>query len=150
VRYGWDANPESWSRLKVITSGRTWSRTYLEEHYRSSVPASPGIYVICAAATHMHLDGELLNGLYNAIYIGQSGNLRRRFCEHAGGTTPVRQALHTFRRLDYWFTVASPESLSVIEQSYIDALGPTCNRINVMATVGDPVRAGAPIRPNRR
>ena len=80
--------------------------------------------------------------LYNAIYAGQTTNLRQRFQNHVQGYGNLIQAKNTFRRLDFWFTSVRSAELDEIEQLLLDTLGPTANIINVKARIGEPMPAG--------
>lgn len=143
MHYGWRLDVEAWRRLAAACEGRPWERTFLEPPYYSVVPNVAGVYVICASLNYMDLSSNLLDRLYNALYVGQSRDLRRRFNEHVNGYRSMAKALVTFRRLDYWYTKVEASSLSFIEQRLIDALGPVANSINVTARVNEPVPAGA-------
>lgn len=127
--------------LVEACDGCVWRRTFLEESYEVQVPTSAGVYLICASARI--LLGRGAAGLYNAVYVGQARDLRRRFREHLRGYGNVPKARMTFRRLDYWYISASPSDLDRIEQAFLDALGPSANDRNVRARIGEGVPAGA-------
>jgi hypothetical protein len=80
--------------------------------------------------------------LYNAIYAGQTTNLRQRFRKHVQGYGDVVHAKNAFRRLDFWFASVESADLNDIEQLLLDSLGPTANVKNVKARIGEPVPAG--------
>ena len=114
-----------------------------EDGYRASVSQKSGVYIICASMEYMTVSGGPLLRLYNAIYVGQTRCLRRRFREHVDGYRSIRDAIVTFKRLDFWYTEAQVPDLNPFEQCLIDALGPVVNTINVRVRVQDPVPAGA-------
>lgn len=143
MRYGWRLDLDTWKRLADACQGRPWQRTFLESAYEPLVPKAAGVYVICASVKYMDLSSNLLDQLYNALYVGQSRDLRRRFNEHIHGYRSMAKALVTFRRLDYWYTKVETSSLSFIEQRIIDALGPVGNTINVTARINEPIPAGS-------
>lgn len=142
MRYGWRIDPGPWRGLEAALAGRKWRRTFLEADYKANVPRSSGVYMICGSPSTVPVDGDALKEIYSVVYVGQSNNLRQRFSKHVRGYGEVRQALKTFRRLDYWFTGAVPQELNRLEQLLIDAFGPPANGKNVTATIGDPIPAG--------
>ena len=147
MRYGWQFNVSLWTQLAAVCRAREWKRTYLEDTYQDSIPTDPGVYMICASvqdglATLGSAD-RLYKKLYNAVYVGQAVNLRRRFAQHVRGYGNVPKARAVFRRLDYWHTTALETELDALEQCLIDVLGPAANDRNVTARVGDPVPAGS-------
>ena len=142
MRYGWNLDSASWGRLKQMVDAREWKRVYLEELYISQVPSSPGVYLICARAQDVPLSGKVMELLYNAIYVGQSKNMRTRFRNHLAGYRNVQVAKLTFRRLHFWFTELNIQDLDNVEQLLLETLGPSANAINVKAKVGQPVPAG--------
>ena len=83
--------------------------------------------------------------LYNAIYVGQASDLRRRFREHVRGYRDVVHAESIFRRLEFWYSEFERRNLGEIEQLFLDALGPTANGKNVKARIGEPIPAGRTI-----
>lgn len=147
IRHGWQLNSTFWSRLANACGPRKWKRTYLEDTYRFSMPNAPGVYLICVSA----LDGldttggehRLYKQLYNAIYVGQTTNLRNRFADHVRGNNDIRKARTIFRRLHFWYASAAKDELNDLEQCFLDALGPTANDRNVMASIGKPIPAGS-------
>ena len=147
MRYGWQFNVSHWAQLAAVCRAQEWKRTFLEDTYRRSVPTRPGVYMICASAK----DGlatagsadRLYKKLYNAVYVGQAVNLRRRFAQHVRGYGNVRKARAIFRRLDYWHTTTPKTELNALEQCLIDVLGPAANDRTVTARIGDPVPAGS-------
>lgn len=147
MRYGWQLEGVLWDHLAAGCESTRWTRTYLEDMYRQNVPATPGVYLICASAQDGLVFTEsperVFQVLYNAIYVGQSNNLRRRFAQHVRGYGNVPRARTIFRRLDYWYTGVTSEKLDELEQCLINALGPTANDRNVLAIVGKPVPAGS-------
>lgn len=145
MRYGWRLNGACWRQLGDQVAGCHWKRTYLEENYANQVPVTPGVYLICAGAKDVPLEGRVMERLYNAIYAGQATNLRRRFRQHVSGYGAVQDAKSTFRRLDFWYTPAHVADLDDMEQMLIDAFGPPANGKNVKARIGEPVPAGRTI-----
>ena len=147
MKYGWQLEASLWIRMGMACGTREWKRTYLEETYGLSIPTTPGVYLICAsvqdglAATGV--SGRFYKQLYSAIYVGQAGNLRRRFAQHVRGYGNVHNARNIFRRLDYWYATALRSELDELEQCFIAVLGPAANDRNVMAYIGKPIPAGS-------
>lgn len=143
IRSGWALEAEPWEHLSEALAGRPWKRTYLERIYAQSVTTDSGVYVICASLQHLRVTGRLMDHLYSAVYVGQALDLRQRFGQHVAGYREVRQALRTFRRLDFWYAQVDRCELDECEQSLIDAIGPSVNSINVRVRVGRPIPAGS-------
>ena len=147
MRYGWNLDAERWRDLERTISQYEWSRTYLERDCTTKVPEESGIYVICASTSRIHAnDNRLLNQAYNAIYAGQSKNLRRRFVCHVRGYGEVKRAKNTFGQLEFWFSVIEESLLSNVEQLFIDTFGPPANEKNVKVQIGNPIPAGRLLR----
>ena len=124
-----------------------WKRTYLEDTYRHVVPTCPGVYLICSSVqdgiTASGASADLYRRLYNALYVGQTTNLRGRFGQHVRGYRNVSKARTIFRRLDYWYAHVGKTDLDDVEQCFLDVLGPAANDRNVLARIGTPVPAGS-------
>lgn len=145
VDYGWSLDPRIWASVKEQLADTVWSHTYLEMLYRERVPETSGIYMITASLKLLAIGGPT-NDLNNAIYVGQSINIRKRFSQHVNGYGDVTLAKQTFKRLDFWWTPIPAKSLDESEQILLCALGPSANRINVVRR--EPIRAsvGTPVR----
>jgi len=143
MRHGWRLDPKPWQRLAAVCRGQIWNRVYLEDDYRAQIPTEPGIYLICASPRHVLERSTLRDRLYTVVYVGQASDLRRRFRQHVRGYGNVPAARSTFRRLDYWYTVASMHQLDRLEQCFIDALGPSANDRNVSVRIGNSIPAGS-------
>jgi hypothetical protein len=141
MRYGWSLEPEIWINLHKLLSESKWTRVYLEREYKDSVPNKSGVYIICGKTDAIGDMGTAINSLNNAVYVGQSSNLKSRFQDHVVGYGSVVKAKLTFRRLEYWWSEVSREDLNTYEQALVNALGPTANEVNVIkAKVGAPIR----------
>ena len=141
MRYGWSLEPEDWRILHRLFSETQWAKVYLERPYKDSVPSRSGVYIICGKTMSIGDMGRALNSLNNAVYVGQSTNLKKRFQEHVNGYGNVVKAKLTFRRLEYWWIELSRNDLDKCEQALVNALGPSANEVNVIkAKVGEPVR----------
>ncbi|MCY4274671.1 MAG: GIY-YIG nuclease family protein [Gammaproteobacteria bacterium] len=150
MRYGWNLDPERWHDLERTISKYKWTRAYLERDFATSVPEESGIYVICASTSNIVANNNrLLKQAYNAIYAGQSTNLRRRFGSHVRGYGEVKRAKNTFGQLDFWFSTIEKPFLSDVEQLFIDTFGPPANEKNVKVHIGNPIPAGRILRENK-
>ena len=141
MKYGWSLERDDWLILHRLLSGSKWTRVYLEREYKDKVPNNSGVYIICGRTESIGDMGLAINSLNNAVYVGQSVNLKNRFQDHVVGYGGVIKAKLAFRRLDYWWTEVSREELSKYEQALVNALGPSANEVNVIkAKVGEPIR----------
>jgi hypothetical protein len=141
MRYGWSLESKDWLILCELLSQSKWTRVYLEREYRDRVPSTPGVYLICGKTDAIGDMGGAINSLNNAVYVGQSSNLKSRFQDHVVGYGNVIKAKLTFRRLEYWWCELARAELNKFEQALVNALGPSANEINVIkAKVGDPIR----------
>jgi hypothetical protein len=141
MRYGWSLDPADWQNLQILMSETKWSRVYLERQYKDKVPNKSGVYIISGRTTSLGNMGEAINSFNNAVYVGQSVNLKNRFQDHITGYGSVVKAKITFRRLDYWWTELAREDLIKFEQALVNALGPSANEVNVIkAKIGEPIK----------
>ena len=83
------------------------------------VPSTPGVYVI--------------HDLRGVLYAGRSGNLRRRFGEHAEATQ--NELVHKARQSPFgvlafsWTVEHDPKTRAQLERSLVEWLRPACNRV---------------------
>lgn len=141
MRYGWSLEPDDWKILHQLLSNTKWTRVYLEKEYKDRIPTNSGIYIICGKTDSIGNMGNAINSLNNAVYVGQSVNLKNRFQDHVNGYGSVVKAKLTFRRLEYWWSEVNREDLNKYEQALVNALGPSANEVNVIkARVGEPIR----------
>jgi len=132
VPKGWAVNTEAWQAAFHTTQDCTWKRVGLHSDNRQQVPTTPGVYVMCVKPWGQHVSSILFDHLTNAIYVGQATNLRARFNQHVRGDRPgLRHAIETFRTITFYFAAVECDRLSLVEQSLIDALGPSVNAMNV-------------------
>jgi hypothetical protein len=141
MRYGWSLDPIDWQNLQFLMSETKWSRVYLERQYKDKVPNKSGVYIISGKTSSLGNMGDAINSFNNAVYVGQSVNLKNRFQDHITGYGSVVKAKVTFRRLDYWWTELAREDLIKFEQALVNALGPSANEVNVIkAKIGEPIK----------
>lgn len=142
MRYGWAIKGSPWKQLQELFSEQQWKMVPLDDPSGGSVPIDAGVYQICAGLEHVPVNGRPMRKLYNVIYVGQATDLRRRFKQHLSGFGDVVIAKRTFRRLDFWYTIAPAERITELEQRLIEAFGPSANKKNARARIGEPVPAG--------
>jgi len=139
VRYGWSLATEDWATFQNANPGvkdPSWHRVNLRLLDRDSVPAGPGIYMLCAHPSTKY--ALVPPHLYDAIYVGRATSLRNRFVQHCGVSSPrIEQAKTCFKSpLHYWY-LETP-NFSVLESLLILCLGPSANQIEgtIPATIG--------------
>jgi excinuclease UvrABC nuclease subunit len=141
MRYGWSLDEIDWVNLQRLLTDTKWNRAYLETVFKDRIPNESGIYIICSNTVSMGNLGPAVSSLNNAIYVGQSTNLKNRFTDHVNGYGNVVKAKLIFRRLEYWWTLVDSEKLNLYEQVLVNALGPSANEVNVIkAKIGQPLR----------
>lgn len=142
MKYGWSLNREYWNLLRDMCDGFQWRRVRLEPQFTGNIPLKSGVYLICASTENMHLHGEVMNLLYNAIYAGQSKNLNDRFKRHVRGERDIIQAKLVFRVLDFWYAEIPRVDLDAVEDILIKSFGPIANTLSVKASLGEGIPAG--------
>jgi len=137
MRYGWALEETRWKPLWLSMSGLQWNSLSLLRTNGALIPESCGVYMICASPMRAS-EKVRVPPLYNAIYVGRSSNLRKRFGQHCTGYGEVRQAKRTFRELNFHYTVAADEDAKRLESLLIDALGPSANLVGgqIKARIG--------------
>lgn len=138
MRKGWSLDARKWAIARQILTSNTWRHCGLKQTNKDLIPQESGIYLICARAVAGQ--DPCLPPLYDAIYVGLSRRLRKRFIDHCGGYGDVPEALQAFGRLDFYFTLLPADQIASAESRMIDAIGPSANKIQ--GTVG--ARIGAP------
>jgi len=140
MQYGWSANKVIWANLaQALPVTIHWRLVQLRSNNSSSVPDQPGVYVICGP-TPVPCTVEQID-LYNALYVGQTTKLRKRFRDHCLDPADNISALKACwgTRLDFHLAVLPPASLDKIEGLLIESLGPPGNRKRgnrIMAHIG--------------
>lgn len=143
MRYGWSLDSHDWAGATACIQALNWHRVRLSADHRDSVPAAPGVYLMCASGFPL-IEGRV--ELYNAVYVGQSRSLRQRFLTHCTHPSPeVRRAKECFGAgLHYWYTRLTLDRLDEVERLLISVFGPSANMVNgVRARIGDPRPAGS-------
>jgi len=98
---------------------------------------------MCVNLEELQIPGKVFESLFNAVYVGKAQNLRQRFSQHASGSQPgVIKARETFRYVSFFFTETPEARLPAMEQTLINALGPSANQRNASrAATGEPLEA---------
>ena len=143
LQKGWNLDLSAWQLLASLLQDLNWKSVPLASDSRQLVPPDPGVYVMCVGLRWLPISGGLFDRLSNAIYVGQSRDLRLRFSQHVhGDRRKVTQALLTFRSIEFHYAVAPLTQLSVIEQALIEALGPSAHERNqTRASLGSAITA---------
>ncbi len=151
LQYGWTLQHVKWSVLPTeLVNGDQWRSVQLSMSDVNSVPATSGVYAICACPPgrwrcETNSPNDLFGILYTAIYIGESGNLQRRFrqhCQNPKATLRLGRKCYA-DALEFWFFRLEQENLSAVEAQLIDCLGPPANEVggSITARVLKPVPA---------
>lgn len=140
VQKGWTLNRSDWIELDRQFSGKKWKMAKLDDYLKSSVPPISGVYLISGGLGEFEALGKPFLGLRTVVYAGKSGNLSKRFSDHARGKTTVVQAMRIWGRLEFWFLEVDQAELATAEKRLIDTLGPPCNANGVSARIGSPRR----------
>ena len=136
MRYGWSLDKEVWDRIPLnLLNDECWRFVSFTVAESVAVPDVSGVYVICSSppgafCRRTPRGKNLFDSLYNAIYIGKTTELKRRFLEHC--KIPKKEILiarKCYRRnLEFWFTRVDCDKLELVESLIIDCLGPPANR----------------------
>ena len=143
-RGGWVFNRNLWIDLSLKLENLPGSRVKFLPHERHLVPDRSGVYVICLAP--FSTGRSFIPKLYDAVYVGQAVNLRRRFGDHLEGTSSVGEVLKAFpNSLDFYFVEIEKSKLDEFERHMYSVLGPSANKVSppMRASLGEPL----PINP---
>lgn len=135
---GWSLDRSVWSAIADEATKENWRRVNFDYSARNLVEKAPGIYMLSLKAA---LIANVLpfTSLATPIYVGQSRNLRNRFCDHTNGrgdNALWRRVGDLKRQTEFWFLILPgkcTDDLKIIEQSLIDAFGKKLNVINSIA-----------------
>lgn len=146
-RLGWSIDPQHWVRLREVAADLRWRKVILNSMETGSVPDKAGVYAICSRT---NWEASCCRGLfgdcYSPLYVGQTGDLRRRFREHCGSHTmgPINALKRCYAgRLEFWFAEVPIRDSEVIEGLLIQCFGPPANRNEgrIRARLRDPMPA---------
>ena len=110
-------------------ASRRWRSKHLSES-NSSVPTSPGVYVI---GHHESLHGLELERLY--VYVGETKNLQRRLDEHLPDTEQ-NPGLRAYLRKHYtsavcWYLPTEASRTKMIQDDLIRSIQPQYNTLGL-------------------
>ena len=130
LRYGWPLHQSDWSNLPLdLVDSISWKSVMLGHSEVRSVPSESGVYIMCAKPPLISLESSPFGHLYEAIYVGESTDLKRRFREHLNTPSKkVRAARKCYPgSLTFWYHLASSQQIKQIESRLIQCLGPPAN-----------------------
>ncbi len=136
--HGWRSRLDVWEALGRLLSGITWCKVSFRPALKLQVPAFAGIYIL-ASSPPVCVRGLCADSLYNALYVGKSVNLRRRFMEHLHSPDWAMQDVKRVfsRQIEFWHTACAikPAQLDMLESHLIHCLRPTANRQKIRAYI---------------
>ena len=114
---------------RLVPSSLRWREKHLSES-SSSVPASPGVYVI---GHNDMLHGIELSRVY--VYVGETRDLQRRLSEHLPETEQNLE-LRKYLRRNYavalcWYLPVSANQAKEIQDDLIRAIQPEFNTVGL-------------------
>ena len=117
-----------------------------------AIAASPGVYMLCARTPECNFrvkpprNGE--RHLYNALYIGEAQNLRKRYDDYTkgkGSSDKVNQLLQWDIDFCYWVIPgARKKTRKKLQDIMIECIGPTANTQGGEKSVWAHVQTGVP------
>ena len=139
--YGWTIEKPYWTALKNTLGDKSqWKISRLRETGVSSIPAKPGVYMLCARPLLceetfvVNPESPRTKGLYNALYIGESTNLSARYRKYAtmrDDRKRVGKFLKIFSgKIDFCYWViekADKAHLREVQNLLILCFGPSVN-----------------------
>ncbi len=118
----------SWDNLSNVIRDKSGSCVKFISAHAATLPESSGVYVVCLKPKS---DGpSFLGQLYNAVYVGQSVNLRQRFKQHLSGRTSVKYVLTEFSKIEFWYLLCDVSELDFVERTIYDVLCPITNKVS--------------------
>jgi len=143
---GWSLVKDDWDRIPnpIINKG-SWSRVAFSPGANGAIPEKPGIYVIVATHPNKSLtadrpSNDLFGLLYTAVYVGETGDLRKRFAQHTSNQASevITNIKNCFpNRLDFWwYRTKDKTEAQGLEPILQFALGPAGRSENLRGIVG--------------
>jgi len=130
LRYGWPLHQVDWRNLPTdLVKSMSWKSVILGHSEVRSVPSESGVYMMCAKPPLTTSESAPFGLLYEAIYVGESINLKRRFREHLNTpSNKVNEARKCYpASLTFWYHLADSQQIKQIESLMIQCLGPPAN-----------------------
>ena len=106
IRYGWTLYPTEWQLIPAdVLLTDQWQSTALSRSLASSIPQQAGVYMMCVRPPSVATVSQPFSRLEEVIYVGKTGNLRRRYGQHLNVPSPkIRVARATYSdSLRFWF-----------------------------------------------
>ena len=136
MEYGWSLRKSDWNSLSSMLSQTNqqlkWRQCPLEKIHRNIIPEEPGVYMLCLSPPYceQYFDTEL--PIFNALYRGSTGNLRKRFNNYTRkqniSSDRAKYFLGNFAAIiTFVYTTCSESKMKQIEGRLIDAFGPSAN-----------------------
>ncbi|WP_419841845.1 hypothetical protein [Candidatus Poriferisodalis sp.] len=135
---GWSLEVTEWRQLESVLHGAKWRSLPLDGLFRDSVPESPGIYLLLTKRDGLGERYQIPEDLVNALYVGRSENLRRRFLEHASISRKnilIDRCREVFGRLSFSYSMVPSDRqadysgwIGDAESRLISVLSPPANR----------------------
>ena len=147
---GWSIKPEDWKALdQILPAMQRWQQVLLTPNDQSVVPATPGVYAICAQPPNavgpsVH---SMFHHVTSPIYIGRSeSSIKSRFLVHCSSPDlRLRTAKRCYHQvpLQFWFIEVSANAVKDVEGWLIRCFGPPANKISgsISATLKPPIPA---------
>lgn len=143
MEYGWTIDKLRWTALKNTMGDKSrWKISRLRDTGSAAIPEKPGVYMLCVRPLLceetfvVDVNSRHAKGLYNALYIGESDNLRRRYRNHARmrGSRDRKRVDEFFDRfagkIDFCYWVidkADKFRLREVQNLLIACFGPSAN-----------------------
>ena len=131
IRYGWPLSRSDWDSLpETVCTNPHWQSRPLGPASRNTIPATTGVYMLCARPPRASLmQRPLFADFLDVIYVGRSINLRNRYADHLNTPSPkVRAARETYSdSLLFWFLHMPEDHLATVETILINCFGPPAN-----------------------
>lgn len=153
LSYGWQYDAELWAQVPAdLRDSNAWNSVGFVENEAVLVPArQSGLYFVCTSPVGRrrlseYRDNDLFSILLTPIYIGKTGNLRRRFLEHCRSpSVKLEAARRCFgASMQFWYHRRGAERLGADEAILIRCFGPIANDQpgSISGAIGDPVAIG--------
>ena len=160
MRYGWILDGRAWGKLRdamcqYFGKSPEAQLLRLSIHSGKLIQADSGVYMLCAPTPKCNLrvktPGNDTKVLYDALYVGQTTNLKERYRDYAAGRgirqEKIKQLLREVKDIDfcYWVIPGAKEAtLKKIEGIMIDCIGPVANSKRGDGTVRAKIGAALP------
>ena len=135
---GWSVNQQDWSEVEKLIRKLKWKQLRLMGNNTNEVSDQPGIYCLAVAPPVLMPDSFKKRNFYNVLYIGESGNLRKRFRNYLSKSTKdwekIKDAQTVFHTINFVYAEIPGDpnddrkKREYIETKLTQALGPPINK----------------------